>query len=118
MGPPIRDDLSREPVKTEPFSNEVVRCSFRVDLLGARNKMNDLSMLINNELKCIVAVYIRQSSDEVAGNYLTGAIRDFVGLERPMWLGMRGFAMATSVAGVHIVLNKFAHARPPVVPCD
>ena len=46
--------------------------------------MNDLSMLINDKLKCIVAIYIQQSSDEVAGNYLTGAIRDFVGLKRPM----------------------------------
>ena len=72
----------------EPFSDEVVSCSFSVDLLSAGNKMNYLSVLVNNELKCVVAIYIWQSSDEVAHYDLTRTIRDFIGLKRTMWFGM------------------------------
>ena len=72
----------------EPFSNEVVRCSFCVDLFSAWDKVNDLPMPIDHELQCIVPLYLGQASDEVGGNYLTGAIRDFIGLERTLRLGM------------------------------
>ena len=72
----------------EPFSDEVIHCSFCVNLLSARNKMDDLSMLINNELKCVVAIYVRQSSDEVTHYDLSGAIEDLIGLKRAVWFGM------------------------------
>ena len=72
----------------EPFSDEVVCCSFCVDLLSARNKVNDLSMLINNELKRIVAIYVWQSSDEVTCYDLSRAIGDLIRLKRTMWFGM------------------------------
>ena len=75
-------------MKAEPFSDEVVCCSFCVNLLGARNKMNDLSMPINNELKRVVAIYVWQSSDEVTRYDLSGTIRDLIRLKRTMWFGM------------------------------
>ena len=50
--------------------------------------MNYLSVLVNNELKCVVAIYIWQSSDEVEHYDLTWTIRDFIGLKRTMWFGM------------------------------
>ena len=50
--------------------------------------MNDLSMLINNELKHVVAIYVRQSSDEVTRYDLSRAIRDLIRLKRTLWFGM------------------------------
>ena len=50
--------------------------------------MNDLSVPINNKLKCIVPIYVRQSSDEVTCYHLTGAIGDLIGLKRTVWFGM------------------------------
>ena len=42
----------------EPFSNEVVRCSFRVDLFCAWDKVNDLPVPVNHELKRVVPIYL------------------------------------------------------------
>ena len=72
-------------------------------------------MPINNELKRIEPFYIWQSSDKVTGYYLARAIRDLVGLQGAMWFGVLVFTTMTSVAGIHIVLDKLAHARPLVV---
>ena len=102
----------------EPFSNEVVGCSFRVDLLSARNKIDYLSMSIDDKLKHIVAIHVRPSSDEVTCYGLTRAIRDLIGLKRTMWFGMRCLTTVTSVAGLDIVLNEACHPRPPVVSHD
>ena len=56
-------------MQAEVLSDEVVRCSIRINLFHARDEVYQLSMLVNDELDCIRTVYIRQACDEVAGDY-------------------------------------------------
>ena len=105
-------------MQAEVLSNEVVRCSIRVNLLHTRDKVYQLSMSVNDELDRIRTIYIRQACDEVAGDHLSRAVRDLIGLQWAIRSGVGRFTTSTSVAGVNVVLDKLAHARPPVVTTD
>ena len=102
-------------MQVEGLLNEVVRRSIHINLFSARDEVYQLSMLVNDELDRIRTVYIRQACDEVTGDYLSRAVRDLIGLQWAVWSGVGRFTTSTSVAGVDVVLDKLAHARPPVV---
>ena len=55
---------------------------------AAGSNHNSAGTSAYNELKHVVAIYVRQSSDEVTCYHLTGAIGDLIGLKRTMWFGM------------------------------
>ena len=105
-------------MQAEVLSNEVVCCSICINLFCARDEVYQLSMSVNDELDRIRTVYIWQACDEVAGDYLSRAVRDLIGLQWAVWSGVGRFTTSTSIAGVNVVLDKLAHARPPVVTTD
>ena len=75
-------------MQAEVLSNEVVHCSICVDLFHARDEVYQLSMSVNNELDRIRTIYIQQACDEVAGDYLSRAIRNLIGLQWAVWSGV------------------------------
>ena len=81
LGSSIRDNLPRKSVQSEVLLNEVVCGSISVNLFDAWNEVYHVPILINNELNCVVSSIVRQADDEIAGDYLSWAIRDLVGLQ-------------------------------------
>ncbi len=81
LGSSIGDNIPQKSVQSEVLLNEVVCGSISVNLFGTWNEVYHVPMLINNELNCVVSSIVRQADDEIAGDYLSWAIRDLVGLQ-------------------------------------